>query len=40
MDDAMTCVLTDDELKRVADGDPWAILLAAILALPEDVQEA
>lgn len=36
MDDTMTYVLTDAEIKLVADGDPWAILLAAILAMPQD----
>jgi len=36
MDDAMTYELTDDELRSIADGNPWAALLAAILAMPED----
>ena len=40
MDDAMTCMLTADELKSLRAGDPWAALLAAILALPQDVERA
>ena len=39
-DDKMMRTLTADERKLVAEGNPWAALLADILALPQDAEDA